>query len=210
MSKSSAALQRTWVRRSKPLVFALCSLPLAGLAYSIYTGNISADPVDDFTRVTGEWGLRLLIITLAVTPLRVVTGINALVNLRRMLGVFSFVYVLLHMLTWLVIDHYFDFARIIEDVIERWYILFGSLAFLLMIPLAATSFKRMVRALGGKRWAKLHRLVYVIAILGIVHYILLVKADLGPPIIHGAVLAALLGFRVIRYYMPKKPKPRTA
>ncbi len=210
MKKSPAARHRTWIRRSKPAVFVLCSLPLANLAYSIFSGNISADPVEDITHVTGEWGLRLLIVTLAITPLRILTGINALTGLRRMLGVFSFFYIALHMLTWLVIDHYFDLARIIEDVIERWYILFGSLAFILMIPLAATSFNRMVRVIGGKRWIKLHRLAYVIGPLGILHYILLVKADLGPPIIHGAVLAILLGFRVVRHYMNRKPAPKAA
>ena len=210
MKKPTAAQQRTWVRRSKPIVFILCSLPLAGLAYSIFTGNISADPVEDITKVTGEWGLRLLILTLAITPLRVITKVNALIILRRMLGVFSFAYILLHMLTWLVIDHYFDFRQIIEDIIDRWYILFGSLAFVMMIPLAATSFNRMVRMLGGKRWIKLHRLVYLIAPLGILHYFLLVKADIGPPVVHGAILAILLGFRIVRHYMKRKPATRTA
>ncbi len=206
----TAAQQRIVVRRIKPIVFILCLLPLANLVYLIFTHQISADPVEDITKVTGEWGLRILIITLAITPLRVITKFNALINLRRMLGVFSFFYILLHMLTWLVIDHYFNFQQIIEDILDRWYILFGSLAFALMIPLAATSVNRAIKWIGGKRWTKLHKAVYVIAILGIVHYILLVKADLGPPIVHGIVLAILLGFRIVRHYMKSKPKKRLA
>lgn len=198
------------MRRIKPVVFVLCCLPLAGLVYDILTYNISADPVEDITRVTGVWGLRLLIITLAITPLRIITKIGALVNLRRMLGVFSFFYILLHFLTWLVIDHYFDFGQIIKDVIERWYILFGSLAFLMMVPLAATSFNAAVRWMGGKRWIALHRLVYVLAPLGILHYYLLVKADITDPIIHGAILAVLLGFRVVWHYIKRSSGTRKA
>ena len=205
MKKPSAAASRTWARRAKPLVFVLCLLPLAGLGIDIFSGNLSADPIEDFTYVTGTWGLRLLIITLAVTPVRIITGINALTMLRRMLGVFSFVYILLHMATWLVIDHFFDFQRIIEDIFERWYILFGSLGFLLMIPLAATSFNKAVRWLGGKRWLRLHKLVYIIAPLGILHFYLLVKADITSPVLHGLVLALLLGFRVYHHYIKRKP-----
>lgn len=199
---------RTVIRRSKPAVFVLCSLPLVLLAVSIFTGNISADPIEDITRTTGEWGLRLLLITLAITPLRSITKINQLILLRRMLGVFSFCYILLHFLTWLVIDHFFNFQRIFEDIIERYYILFGFLAFVMLIPLAATSTNRMVRWLGGKRWIKLHKLVYPIGIFGIIHYYLLVKADITQPVIHGTILAMLLGYRVAKHYQ-KKPKRKS-
>lgn len=207
MVKPSSRQWAKWIRRSKPLVFVLCSIPAALLASDIATGNISADPIEDLTRETGIWGLRILLITLAITPLRFITGINQLVMLRRMLGVFSFFYILLHFLTWLVIDNYFDFQRIIEDIIERYYILFGSLAFIMLIPLAITSTNRMLRWVGAKRWKRLHMLIYPISILGIVHFYLQVKADITEPVIHGAILAILLGYRIWKNSRKSLPKP---
>ena len=196
MAKSSSKVWTTRIRRSKPVIFVLCLVPFGILVFDILTGNISADPVEDITNVTGTWGLRLLIITLAITPLRVLTGINQLILVRRMLGVFSFFYILLHFLTWLVIDNFFDFRQMIEDIIERYYILFGSAAFTMMTLLAATSTNRMVRWMGGRRWAKLHKLVYLIGILGVLHFFLAVKADITEPVIYGIIVAVLLGFRV--------------
>lgn len=195
MAKSSSKVWTNRIRRSKPVIFVLCLIPFGILVFDILTGNISADPVEDITNVTGTWGLRLLIITLAITPLRVLTGINQLILVRRMLGVFSFFYILLHFLTWLVIDNFFDFRQMIEDIIERYYILFGSAAFTMMTLLAATSTNRMVRWMGGRRWAKLHKLVYLIGILGVLHFFLAVKADVTEPVIYGIVVAVLLGFR---------------
>ena len=195
MAKSSSKVWTTRIRRSKPVIFVLCLVPFGILVFDILTGNISADPVEDITNVTGTWGLRLLIITLAITPLRVLTGINQLILVRRMLGVFSFFYILLHFLTWLVIDNFFDFRQMIEDIIERYYILFGSAAFTMMTLLAATSTNRMVRWMGGRRWAKLHKLVYLIGILGVLHFFLAVKADVTEPVIYGIIVAVLLGFR---------------
>ena len=195
----AAATNRQWSTRikwAKPILFVLLGIPAASLVFNILTGNISADPIDDLTHVTGEWGLRLLILTLAITPLRNLTGINQLILLRRMLGVYAFFYVLLHFLTWFVIDNYFDFQRIIEDIIERYYILLGFLAFVLMIPLAATSTNKMVRWLGSKRWIKLHKLVYPLSILGVVHFYLQVKADITEPVIYGTILAILLIYRI--------------
>ncbi len=186
----------TWIKRSKPLVFVLCGIPAVLLVFNFVTGNISADPIEDLTRVTGDWGLRLLLLTLAITPLRTITGINQLILLRRMLGVYAFFYIVLHFLTWLVIDNFFDFQRIIEDIIERYYILFGSLAFVMMIPLAVTSTRRMVRLMGAKRWTRLHKLIYPLSILAIVHFYLQVKADITEPVIYGVILAVLLGYRV--------------
>ena len=195
----AAATNRQWSTRikwAKPILFVLLGIPAASLVFNILTGNISADPIDDLTHVTGEWGLRLLTLTLAITPLRNLTGINQLILLRRMLGVYAFFYVLLHFLTWFVIDNYFDFQRIIEDIIERYYILLGFLAFVLMIPLAATSTNKMVRWLGSKRWIKLHKLVYPLSILGVVHFYLQVKADITEPVIYGTILAILLIYRI--------------
>ena len=195
----AAATNRQWSTRikwAKLILFVLLGIPAASLVFNILTGNISADPIDDLTHVTGEWGLRLLILTLAITPLRNLTGINQLIMLRRMLGVYAFFYVLLHFLTWFVIDNYFDFQRIIEDIIERYYILLGFLAFVLMIPLAATSTNKMVRWLGSKRWIKLHKLVYPLSILGVVHFYLQVKADITEPVIYGTILAILLIYRI--------------
>ncbi len=203
MAKTSSKIWTTRIRRTKPVIFVLCLIPFSILVFDIFTGNVSADPVEDITKVTGEWGLRLLLITLAITPLRHLTGINQLVMARRMLGVFSFFYILLHFLTWLVIVNFFDIRQIIEDIIERYYILFGSAAFTMMTMLAATSTNRMVRWVGGRRWAKLHKLVYLIGILGILHFYLSVKADITEPVIYGIVLAILLGFRVWKKYSPR-------
>ena len=207
MAKISRSQWGKWIRRSKPIVFVLCLVPIILLVVSIVTGNISADPIEDITNVTGQWGIRLLLITLAITPLRSITGINQLILLRRMLGVFCFFYILLHFLTWLVIDNFFDIQRMIEDIVERYYILFGSAAFAMLIPLAATSTNRMVKWLGAKRWLKLHKLVYLIGILGVVHFYLQVKADITQPVIYGAILAFLLGFRVYKKYR-KQPSKR--
>ncbi len=203
MAKTSSKIWTTRIRRTKPVIFVLCLIPFSILVFDIFTGNVSADPVEDITKVTGEWGLRLLLITLAIRPLRHLTGINQLVMARRMLGVFSFFYILLHFLTWLVIVNFFDIRQIIEDIIERYYILFGSAAFIMMTMLAATSTNRMVRWVGGRRWAKLHKLVYLIGILGILHFYLSVKADITEPVIYGIVLAILLGFRVWKKYSPR-------
>ncbi|MDE0308285.1 MAG: sulfoxide reductase heme-binding subunit YedZ [Acidiferrobacterales bacterium] len=206
MAKASSKIWAVRIRRIKPVIFLLCLIPFGLLAYDFYTGNISADPVEDITKVTGDWGLRLLLITLAITPLRHLTSINQLILVRRMLGVFSFFYILLHFLTWLVIVNFFDIRQIIEDIIQRYYILFGSAAFLMMTLLAATSTNRMVRWMGGRRWAKLHKLVYLIGILGALHFFLAVKADITEPVIYGVILAVLLGFRVWKHYLPRTAK----
>ncbi len=197
----------TWIRRSKPIVFVLCGIPAVVLIFNLATGNISGDPIEDLTNETGQWGLRLLLLTLAITPLRTITGINQLILVRRMLGVYAFFYILLHFLTWLVIDHFFDFQRIIEDIIERYYILFGSLAFAMLIPLAATSTNRMVKWMGGRRWVKLHKLVYPLSILAILHFYLQVKADITEPVIYGTILAILLGYRIWKSRQKTSAKP---
>lgn len=193
--RRAASGRQTAVRRSKPVLFLICLLPLAHLVYRASTGQLSADPVEDVTAVTGQWALRFLLITLAVTPVRQLTGWHALLMVRRMLGLFAFFYVCLHFLTYLVLDQFFAWSYIVEDIVDRPYILFGFTAFLLLVPLAATSTNAMIRRLGARRWQRLHRAVYVIGVLGVLHFFLLVKADIFEPVVYGAILAVLLGYR---------------
>lgn len=181
----------------KPLVFTLCLTPMAWLFVRAFTGGLSANPIDDIIDVSGTWTLRFLLIGLAITPLRRLTGWNGLVRYRRMIGLFAFAYVCLHFSTYLVFDHFFDLAAVWDDVAKRRYITMGFAAFVLLIPLAITSTAGWIRRLGGKRWAQLHRLVYVAAIFGVVHFLWLVKGnDLREPLMYAAVLAVLLAARV--------------
>jgi len=179
----------------KPLVFCLCLSPFGILIFNALTGRLSANPIKDITHFTGDWTLYFLLITLAVTPLRRLTGWTPVMRYRRMLGLFAFFYACLHFLTYLVLDQFFDWHTIAGDVMKRPYITVGFTAFLLLIPLAVTSTARMKQKL-GPRWRRLHRLVYVIGGLGILHYLWLVKADIRPPVIFGAVFIALLILRL--------------
>jgi sulfoxide reductase heme-binding subunit YedZ len=186
----------------KPLVFILCLIPFGQLAYGAYIGDLSVNPIEFITRFTGSWALIILIASLAVTPLRRITGWNELIKFRRMLGLFAFVYALLHFSIYLVLDHFFDFQAIGKDILKRPYVTAGFTAFVLMIPLAVTSTAAMIRRL-GKRWQQLHRLVYIAAIGGVIHFYWLVKADINRPAQYGAVLALLLGYRLATKWMPK-------
>jgi methionine sulfoxide reductase heme-binding subunit len=181
----------------KPLLFLVCLAPLALLGVDAWHDRLGANPIETITHVTGDWTLRFLLITLAVTPLRRLTGWNALARLRRMLGLFAFFYACLHFATWLVLDQFFHWPGIVEDIAERPFITVGFASFLLLIPLAATSTDAMVRRLGAKRWQALHRLVYAIAVGGVLHFLWLVKKDLTEPLIYAAILAVLLGYRVV-------------
>lgn len=183
-------------RWRKPLVFILCLLPLAALFWLEWGAN----PVETLTHHTGRWALRFLLMTLAITPLRRLSGWNGLQRYRRMLGLFAFFYALLHFGVYLVFDQFFDLRAIAEDVVKRPYITVGFAAFVLLIPLAVTSTNGMIRRLGGRRWRRLHRLVYAIGILGVLHYLWLVKADLEQPLIYAVILGALLGYRLWLYY----------
>ena len=169
--------------------------PALALAVGAAAGRLGANPIETITHVTGEWTLRLLLLTLAVTPARRLLSLPGLAPLRRTLGLLAFSYGCLHFLTWLVLDQFFDWPAILEDVGERRFVTAGFAAFLCMVPLAATSTRGMIRRL-GQRWVKLHRLAYVAATLGIVHFLWLVKADLRAPLAHAALLALLLGYRV--------------
>ena len=184
---------------AKPLVFLGCLLPAGALVWSGVTGALGANPVETVTHSTGDWTLRFLLLTLAVTPVRWVTGWNVLVRYRRILGLFAFFYASLHFLTYTVFDHFFALDSILEDVATRRYVTAGFLGFVLLIPLAVTSTQGMIRRLGGRRWRALHRFVYVSAIAGVVHYLWLVKIDVGPPLVYAAILSLLLAARVWRH-----------
>ncbi|MEN8175372.1 MAG: protein-methionine-sulfoxide reductase heme-binding subunit MsrQ [Pseudomonadota bacterium] len=175
----------------KPLVFLLCLVPAYGLVVDILANNLGANPIENLTHRTGDWTLRLLLVTLAITPLRRLSGWTWPLRLRRMLGLFAFFYALCHFSIYFWLDQQLVWPDIVEDVIERPYITVGFTAFLLLIPLAVTSTRGMMRRL-GKRWKQLHQLVYVAAALGILHFLWLVKADSFEPLIYAGVLAMLL------------------
>jgi sulfoxide reductase heme-binding subunit YedZ len=196
----------------KLVVFVNALVPLALLGWDWRRGQAGANPLDFVTRTTGTLTLVFLVLTLAVTPLRKVSGAQWLVRLRRMLGLYAFFYGSLHLLTYVWFDKAFDFAAIGQDVVRRWFILVGMLAFFSMVPLAVTSTDKMIKRLGGKRWQKLHRLTYVAAAAGVFHYYLLVKADVRKPLAFAAVVAVLLGYRAYASYAkgsaPLSLKPR--
>ncbi|HLE31862.1 MAG TPA: protein-methionine-sulfoxide reductase heme-binding subunit MsrQ [Bacteroidota bacterium] len=188
--------QTEWIRRIwKPLAFVLALLPFLLLAYQWYTDQLSANPIDDITDTTGTWTLRFLMITLAITPLRKITGWNWLLKFRRMVGLFAFSSVFLHFITYVYLDQFFLWEEIVADVQKRPFITVGFTSFLLMVPLALTSNDRITKWMGGKRWQRLHRLIYFIALGGVIHYLWLVKADTQRPLTYGAILLILLGSR---------------
>ena len=182
---------------TKAGLFVLALLPLARLVWLGFTGGLGANPIEFITHSTGTWTLVGLLATLSVTPLRKLSGWNWLLRLRRMLGLFAFFYASLHFTTYIWLDQFFDLHAVFKDVIKRPFITVGFLAFVLLIPLAVTSTNAMVKRLGGKSWQRLHRLVYAIAILGVLHYWWLVKKDLTQPLIYALILAALLAYRVL-------------
>ncbi len=182
-----------WIRR---LACILALVPLGRLVAGVFTDRLGANPIEVITRATGEWTLILLLVTLTVTPLRRLTGMNWLLRLRRMLGLTAFFYGCLHLLTYLWLDQFFDMAAIVKDIVKRPFITAGFTAFLLLVPLAITSTDAMVRRLGGRRWLALHRLVYIATAIGIVHYWWLVKADVREPFFYAVILALLLAVRL--------------
>jgi sulfoxide reductase heme-binding subunit YedZ len=195
MAFTPSARQLTGI---KVLVFLLALVPAARLFWLTYTGAF-VEPLEAITRGTGDWVLYFLCITLAVTPLRRLSGWNWVLKLRRMLGLFAFFYAFLHFLAFLWFDHFFDVAAMLRDVVKRPFITVGFIAFVLLIPLAVTSTNGMIRRLGGKRWQWLHRLIYVIAPLGILHFWWMKagKNNFTEPIIFGLIVAVLLGLRVM-------------
>jgi methionine sulfoxide reductase heme-binding subunit len=183
-------------RFSKVAVFLLCMVPAAWLVFAALTDQLSANPIKDITEDTGTWALRFLLLTLGVTPFRKLTGWTEVIRYRRMLGLYAFFYGFLHFLTYAWLDQFFSIPAIVQDVYKRPFITAGFSAFVVMIPLAITSTKKWIARLGGRRWQLLHRLTYVGAIAGVVHYLWLVKADMQRPLIYSFLLSIMLGFRV--------------
>ena len=203
-------LNQEQVRWLKAALFVLCLVPLARLAWLGTHHGLGANPIEYITHSTGWWTLTFLLITLSVTPLRRLTGWSWLLRLRRMLGLFAFFYVCLHFLTYIWLDQFFDWRSMVKDIAKRPFITVGFTAFLLLIPLAATSTNRMVKRLGARRWQRLHRAVYVIAVLGVLHFWWLVKKDIREPLLFGALLGLLLLVRLIYRIRKAHPSGRPA
>ena len=199
----------TWVRRvGKPVVFVVCLVPFSVLVTDLFQGRLGANPIEEITHRTGDWILIFLFITLSITPLRRLTGWGVLIRFRRMLGLFAFSYGLVHFSILVVFDHFFNLASILEDVAKRPYITVGFISLMLLVPLAVTSTKGWVKRLGGRRWNRLHQLIYVSAAGGVLHYLWLVKADTRRPIVFGLVLVALLATRL--WHPKKRRRPAEA
>jgi len=181
---------------AKALVFVLSLLPFAWIVWRTVTNELGANPVETLNRYTGDWTLRFLMIVLAMTPLRLITGRPEWIRFRRMLGLFAFFYASVHFLTWSLIDQQFVWSSIVADIAKRPFITLGFACLVLLVPLAVTSNAWSIRRLGGARWRSLHRLVYGIAIGGVVHYLWLVKSDIREPLLYAAILATLFGVRL--------------
>ncbi|WP_162583595.1 sulfite oxidase heme-binding subunit YedZ [Variovorax sp. PBS-H4] len=191
---------------AKPLVFVLCLLPFAWLAWGAFTDGLGANPAEALIRSTGDWTLRFICIVLAVTPLRVMTRTNALARFRRMLGLFAYFYVVVHLLSYSLFDMGFDIPEIAKDIAKRPFILVGFSAFVLLTPLAATSFNRAIKAMGAKRWQTLHKLVYVIAGLGLLHFFWMRagKNNFAEVFVYAAIISVLLGWRIWNFARTKR------
>jgi sulfoxide reductase heme-binding subunit YedZ len=192
---------------AKPILFLLALLPFSWLFYGAATNQLGANPAEYLIRATGDWTLRFLCITLAVTPLRVITGTPALARFRRMIGLFVYFYVVLHLLSYSWFDMGFDVAEIAKDIAKRPFILVGFSCFVLLTPLAATSFNRAVKAMDARRWQTLHKLVYLIAGLALLHFFWMRvgKHNFAEVAVYAAIIGVLLGWRVLRFW--KKPRP---
>lgn len=195
--------RRVWL-----VVFLGCLTPFLLALIDVGLGRLGANPISEITNRTGLWTLRFLLLSLTVTPLRRLTGWNAIAPYRRTFGLFAFFYVCLHFLTYLVLDQFFAFDLILKDVAKRPFITVGFGSFVLLIPLAVTSTKKMARRLGGKRWKRLHRLVYIAGVGGVIHYLWLVKADISRPVAYGALLTLLLGARILFFALDRRKSSR--
>lgn len=194
-------LRSRWI---KIALFVSGLVPLFWLAWRAFEGRLSANPIEFITHFTGDWTIRLIVITLAISPLRKVLGLPDLIRFRRMIGLFAFFYGTLHALTYFWLDKFFNVDEILKDVVKRPFITAGFTAFVLMIPLAFTSTKGWIRRLGGKRWQGLHRLIYASAIAGVVHYYWLVKSDVRSPVFYGTLVTVLLGWRAANWMFTRR------
>ena len=193
----------------KPVVFLACLGPLARLGWKAYNHALGANPIEVITHSTGDWTLIFLLVTLAITPLRKLTGQLWLIRFRRMFGLFAFFYVVLHFLTYIWLDKFFDVHEMLADIGKRKFITVGFTGFALLIPLAITSTTGWIRRLGGRRWQKLHQLIYFSATAGVIHYWWLVKKDFHKPLEYAVVLGVLLGYRIVVWAVPKMTASRT-
>ena len=191
------------IRFAKFVVFINALVPLVMMGWDAWRGNMGANPLEFLTHTTGTLTLVFLLLSLAVTPLRKMLGLPWLVKFRRMLGLYGFFYGALHLTAYFWFDKFFNLSAAAEDILKRPFIAVGMLGFFLMAPLALTSTNKMVKRLGGKRWSRLHRVAYFAAAAGVVHYWMLVKADIRQPLIFGLVLAALLGYRLLNKFLPR-------
>lgn len=190
---------------TKAAVFALCLVPAGRLVWAAFHNELGANPIEFITHKTGDWTLIFLVLTLAITPARKLLGFPELIRFRRMLGLFAFFYVFLHFSTWIGLDKFFDWPEMWHDVHKRPFITAGFTGFVLMIPLALTSTSGWIRRLGGRRWRLLHRLIYVSAIAGVIHYYWLVKSDIRKPLFYGAIVALLLLLRA-GFWWRRRPR----
>jgi sulfoxide reductase heme-binding subunit YedZ len=193
---------------AKPVLFFICLLPFAWLFYRAFANQLGANPAEALIRATGDWTLRFICIVLAVTPLRVISSTPALARFRRMLGLFAYFYVVVHLLSYSWFDMGFDVADIAKDIAKRPFILVGFSAFVLLTPLAATSFNAAIKAMGAKRWQLLHKLVYLISGLGLLHFFWMRagKNNFTEVFVYAAIIAVLLGWRVQQYLRKKRPQ----
>jgi sulfoxide reductase heme-binding subunit YedZ len=201
-----SALANTKIVFLKIVIWLASLAPLARLAYRGAAGRLTANPIEFITLSTGAWALIFLLATLAMTPLRRITGVAWLIRFRRLTGMFAFFYACLHFLAYIWLDKFFDVAEIFKDVARRPFIAAGFMAFLLLIPLAATSTSAAIRAIGGKRWQLLHRLIYPSAVAAVLHFWWKVKADTRVPLIYAAVLGVLLAYRIAGWVLSKYQK----
>ncbi len=195
------------MRWLKPPVLLLCLAPLGWLGWKAANQDLGANPIEFITHQTGDWTLRFLVLTLAITPLRKLSGVSQLIRFRRMFGLFAFFYGCLHFTTYIWLDKFFQFPEMVKDVAKRPFITAGFTGFVLLIPLAITSTAGWIRRLGGRRWQMLHRAIYVSAIAGVVHYLWLVKSDIRSPMTYGAIVAVLLAYRMIVGLRGKPARP---
>ena len=197
------------IRFAKLLVLVNCAVPATLLGWDAWHHKLGANPVNFAILTTGLMALVFLILTLAVTPLRKITGLNWLISFRRMLGLYAFFYAGAHFLIFFSLDRGFSVSSTLHEIIKRKYLWLGITGLLVMVPLAVTSTNGMIKRLGGKRWRTLHRLAYVAAVAGVIHYYMQVKADVRQPLVFAAVLAILLGYRLMVYLYRSKPAPAT-